>query len=66
MHEDIYEKFVEKATEIAVRRKVGDPWKEGTEQGPQVDKKQFESIMKKIATGISSMNTKYWYFLDKY
>jgi len=52
VHEDIYDKFVEKATEIAVRRKVGDPWKEGTEQGPQVDKKQFDSIMKKIATGV--------------
>jgi aldehyde dehydrogenase (NAD+) len=32
----IYEKFVAKAKELAEKRKVGDPFVEGTQQGPQV------------------------------
>lgn len=34
----IYDKFVQKAVEKAKNRKVGDPWADGTEQGPQVSK----------------------------
>ena len=36
VHQDIYDKFVAKATEMALNRKVGDPWDEETMQGPQV------------------------------
>ena len=36
VHESIYEKFVEKAKELAEGRKVGDPFKVDTAQGPQV------------------------------
>lgn len=35
VHESIYDKFVEKATELARKRKVGDPFGD-VEQGPQV------------------------------
>ena len=36
VQEDIYDKFVAKAAEKAKNRKVGDPWKDGIEHGPQV------------------------------
>lgn len=36
VHEKIYDEFVKKATEMAIARKVGNPFDEGVEQGPQV------------------------------
>ncbi|CAN6477542.1 unnamed protein product [Victoria cruziana] len=36
VHERVYDEFVEKAKARAVKRVVGDPFKEGVEQGPQV------------------------------
>lgn len=36
MHESVYDEFIEKAKARAVRRSVGDPFKKGVEQGPQV------------------------------
>ena len=36
VHEDIYEEFVAKSVELALKRKVGDPTDKATEQGPQV------------------------------
>ena len=35
VHEDIYDEFVAKATELAKKVKLGNPLKEGCEQGPQ-------------------------------
>lgn len=35
VHESIYDQFVEKATELARNRKLGDPFGE-VDQGPQV------------------------------
>lgn len=37
VHEDIYAEFVTKATAMAAARKVGNPFDEGVEQGPQVN-----------------------------
>lgn len=37
MHERVYDEFVEKAKARALKRVVGDPFKKGVEQGPQVD-----------------------------
>lgn len=37
VHEDIYAEFVKKATAMAAARKVGNPFDEGVEQGPQVN-----------------------------
>nr|POE46533.1 aldehyde dehydrogenase family 2 member b4, mitochondrial [Quercus suber] len=36
VHERIYDEFVEKAKQRAMKRSVGDPFKEGIEQGPQL------------------------------
>ncbi len=36
VHEDIYDEFVKKAVQRAQNRKVGDPFDDDTEQGPQV------------------------------
>jgi aldehyde dehydrogenase (NAD+) len=36
VHERIYDEFLEKSKERALRRVVGDPFKKGVEQGPQV------------------------------
>ena len=36
VHEKIYDEFVQKATEMAARRKVGNPFDDGVDQGPQV------------------------------
>lgn len=37
VHERVYDEFVEKAKARAMKRVVGDPFKKGVEQGPQVD-----------------------------
>ncbi|RZC79729.1 hypothetical protein C5167_042305 [Papaver somniferum] len=34
------------------KRIVGDPFKQGVEQGPQIDVKQFEKILKYIKSGV--------------
>merc|ERR1719263_1242929 len=53
VHESIYDEFVEKAIKAANNRKVGDPFGE-VDQGPQVDKIQFERIMGYIERAKSS------------
>ena len=37
VQESIYDEFVQRSVERAKRRKVGDPFDESTEQGPQVN-----------------------------
>jgi aldehyde dehydrogenase (NAD+) len=53
VHEKIYTAFVEKLANKAKARKVGDPLSETTEHGPQIDKAQFDKIMKYIDLGRS-------------
>lgn len=36
VHERVYDEFKEKAKALALKRVVGDPFKKGVEQGPQV------------------------------
>ena len=36
VHERVYDEFLEKSKKRALRRVVGDPFKKGVEQGPQV------------------------------
>lgn len=36
VHEKIYDNFVKKAKEMACKRKIGNPFDEGVQQGPQV------------------------------
>ncbi|KAJ8753585.1 hypothetical protein K2173_022826 [Erythroxylum novogranatense] len=54
VHERVYDEFVEKATARALKRVVGDPFKKGVEQGPQIDTEQFEKILRYIRSGIDS------------
>ncbi|KAJ8569814.1 hypothetical protein K7X08_006391 [Anisodus acutangulus] len=54
VHEKVYDEFLEKARARALKRTVGDPFKSGTEQGPQIDSKQFDKIMKYIRSGVES------------
>ncbi|KAL2349392.1 hypothetical protein Fmac_003392 [Flemingia macrophylla] len=54
VHEHVYDEFIEKAKARALRRAVGDPFKGGIEQGPQIDSEQFEKILKYIRSGVES------------
>ncbi|XP_058193204.1 benzaldehyde dehydrogenase, mitochondrial-like isoform X1 [Rhododendron vialii] len=52
VHERVYDEFLEKAKARAIQRSVGDPFKGGIEQGPQIDSEQFEKILRCIRAGI--------------
>ncbi|XP_057417961.1 benzaldehyde dehydrogenase, mitochondrial-like [Lotus japonicus] len=54
VHERIYDEFVHKAKARAAKRAVGDPFKGGIEQGPQIDSDQFEKILKYIRSGVQN------------
>nr|XP_027098145.1 aldehyde dehydrogenase family 2 member B7, mitochondrial-like [Coffea arabica] len=54
VHERVYDEFVEKATARALKRSVGDPFRQEIEQGPQVDSEQFEKILRYIRAGVDS------------
>lgn len=51
VEEKCYDEFVEKSVERARQRTVGDPFDPKTEQGPQVDKDQFNKVMSYIEAG---------------
>jgi aldehyde dehydrogenase (NAD+) len=51
VEERIHDEFVERVTELNQQRKLGDPLDPQTEQGPQVDRAQFDKIMKYIELG---------------
>jgi len=51
VQEGIYEKFVQKATERAKKRTVGDPFDAKNEAGPQIDDDQFKKILELIESG---------------
>ncbi|CAA7043357.1 unnamed protein product [Microthlaspi erraticum] len=57
VHEKVYDEFVEKSKARALKRVVGDPFKKGIEQGPQIDSKQFQKILKYIRSGVESNAT---------
>jgi len=48
---EIYDAFVKKATELALERKVGDPFVDGTQQGPQIDQEQLSKIQDLMESG---------------
>ncbi|CAA7407717.1 unnamed protein product [Spirodela intermedia] len=54
VHEKVYDEFLEKSKARALRRVVGDPFKKGVEQGPQIDEEQFNKIMHYIRSGLDS------------
>ena len=51
VEEAIYDEFVALSIERAKKRKVGNPYDDDTDQGPQVDKDQFDKIMGLIESG---------------
>jgi aldehyde dehydrogenase (NAD+) len=51
VQESVYEAFVQKVTNKAKGRKVGDPFDPTIEQGPQVSQEQFDRVMGYIDAG---------------
>ena len=45
VQEEIYDEFVERSIERAQKRTVGNPFDDKNEQGPQVDKDQFNIVL---------------------
>lgn len=51
VQENIYDEFVKRATELAAKRRVGDPFEKGVQQGPQVDDEMFNKVLGYIESG---------------
>ncbi|KAL4623167.1 retinal dehydrogenase 1-like [Arapaima gigas] len=51
VEEPIYEEFVRRSVERAKKRVLGNPLVPGVDQGPQIDKKQFDKILELIESG---------------
>nr|BAF93875.1 aldehyde dehydrogenase family 1 subfamily A3 [Rattus norvegicus] len=51
VEEQVYGEFVRRSVEFAKKRPVGDPFDAKTEQGPQIDQKQFDKILELIESG---------------
>jgi aldehyde dehydrogenase (NAD+) len=51
VEEKAYDEFVDKSVARAAKRTVGNPFDPTTEQGPQVDKDQFDKVMGYIQAG---------------
>ncbi len=51
VEEKAYDEFVERSTDRAKRRRVGDPLDRVTEQGPQVDNDQFNKVLSYVQSG---------------
>ncbi|KAK3775044.1 hypothetical protein RRG08_048255 [Elysia crispata] len=51
VHEKIYDEFVAKSRELALKRKIGDPFDNTTINGPQIDEEQMNKILDLIESG---------------
>ncbi len=51
VQKSVQDKFLEKLEKLTNSRKVGDPFATDTEQGPQIDQKQYNKIMQYIDKG---------------
>jgi aldehyde dehydrogenase (NAD+) len=51
VHEKIYDQFVQKAKDAALKRKVGNPLEQDTDQGPLVDRDQLNKYLHYIKVG---------------
>ena len=51
VEDKVYDEFVEKSVARAARRTVGNPFDPAVEQGPQIDRTQFEKVMSYIDAG---------------
>ena len=51
VEDKVYDEFVEKSVARAARRTVGNPFDPAVEQGPQIDRAQFDKVMSYIDAG---------------
>lgn len=51
VHESIYDDFVARSKELALKRVVGDPFADGTQHGPQIDSEQYKKVLNLIEAG---------------
>ncbi len=51
VEDKVYDKFVDTIASLNQKRRLGDPFDPETEQGPQIDRAQFDKIMKYIDIG---------------
>jgi aldehyde dehydrogenase (NAD+) len=51
VEEKVHDKFVDKLSAMNEKRRLGDPFDPATEQGPQVNKEQFDKVMGYIDAG---------------
>ncbi len=51
VEEKVYDEMVERLAAATKKRKLGDPFDTSTEQGPQVDKTQFDKVLGYIESG---------------
>jgi len=51
VQEKIYDEFVKKSKELAMKRIVGDPYQATTQQGPQIDDIQYKKVLGLIEAG---------------
>ncbi|XP_043489525.1 aldehyde dehydrogenase X, mitochondrial [Polistes fuscatus] len=51
VHSKIYDEFVKYSKQLALDKKVGDPFNSETEQGPQIDEEMFNKVMGLIKSG---------------
>lgn len=51
VEDSVHDEFVDRIVRLNANRKIGDPLDPTTEQGPQVDKAQFDKIMDYIGRG---------------
>ena len=50
---EVYDEFVSLAVAAARARVVGDPWVEGVQQGPQIDRAQRDKVLAFIEGGVA-------------
>ncbi|XP_025990047.1 retinal dehydrogenase 1 [Solenopsis invicta] len=51
VHSKIYDDFVKHAKQLALNRKVGDPFDSNMNQGPQIDQEMLDKVMNLINSG---------------
>jgi aldehyde dehydrogenase (NAD+) len=51
VEEKVYDEFVQRSSDRAMQRRVGDPMDRKTEQGPQVDNDQFNKVLSYVESG---------------
>lgn len=51
VHSKIYDEFIKHAKQLALAKKVGNPFDSATDQGPQIDQAMLDKIMGLISSG---------------